>query len=469
MKQSSKLRFLGVASVLALVSTLSLPSVTVGGMSFVGNQAVAAEEDKPTPPQMKLTQCKSPPEKRKLKSLSQKFFKKVADVDELMNPTPDEKTGEAAEPDYKAAWPKLKKLIDRCDDCDEYEWAQLYQRAAFLQFQLENTPGAIDYFKKVVSKSPNIPESLESSLLYQIAQLLTSEERYDESLKTFDKWEAMCPKVVPEDYYYYRAQIYYQSDKKDQALKAITYAIDFKEKHDSIPKERWLKLQLAIYADREDYKSAEKVAEKIAVHYTTLKSVGHLAQIYGVNGKEKEQLALSDALFLAGGFTKERDYRNLGYLYLSADAPYLASRVFAKGLKEKKMERSSKNLEVYAASLSQAQEVDEALPIMEEAASKSDEGKLYSTLSAIYLDAEKFDKAVSAGKKALKKGVKNAGEVHMYMGSAYMYMERYDDAISALRKALRDEKYQKYAEKLITYVKNQKRRDEELRKAKLKI
>ncbi len=469
MKQSSKLGFLGALSVLALVSTLNLPSVTVGGISFMGNQALAQDDAKTMPPQKKLTQCKSPPEKRRLKSLGQKFFKKVADIDELMNPTPDEKTGEAAEPDYKAAWPKLKKLIDRCDDCDEYEWAQLYQRAAFLQFQLENTPAAIDYFKKVVSKSPNIPESLETSLLYQIAQLLTAEERYDEALKTFDKWEAMCPKVVPEDYYYYRAQIYYQSDKKDEALKAVSYAIDFKEKLGSIPKERWLKLKLAIYADREDYKNAEKVAEKIAVHYTNLKSVGHLAQIYGVNGKEKEQLALSDALLLAGGFTKEREYRNLGYLYLSADAPYLASRVFAKGFKEEKMERTSKNLEVYAASLSQAQEVEEALPIMEEAASKSDEGKLYSTLAAIYLDAEKFDKAISAGKKALNKGVKNEGEVHMFMGSAYMYMEEYDAAITALRKALRDDKYEKYAEKLIAYVKSQKKRDEELRKAKLKI
>lgn len=469
MKQSSKLGLLGAAGIFAFASAVTVPNFSIGELNVVGNVALA-QEAKETPPQMKVAGCKTKPPKRKLKSLGQKFFKKVAEVDELMNPTPDEKTGEAAEPNYKAAWPKLKKMIDRCDDCDEYEWAQLYQRAAFLQFQLENIPGAIEYFQKVVAKSPNIPETLEASLLYQIAQLLTSEERYKEALTTFDKWEAMCPTIVPEDYYYYRAQIYYQIDQKDNALKAVSSLISFKENLGNIPKESWLKLQLAIYADREDYKSAEKVAEKLVVNYTSLKMVGQLAQLYGMNGKEKEQMALLDTLNVADAFTKEREFRNLAYSYLSADAPYLASRVLKKGLKEKKVDRSSKNLEIYAASLSQAQEVDEALPVMEEAASKSDEGKLYATLSAVYLDAEKFKDSIEAGKKALKKkGLKSEGEVHMYMGSSYMYLEQYDNSLSSLRKALNDDKYKKYAENLIRYVKSQKKRDEELRKAQLKI
>lgn len=462
-KSSSKLGLLSAAGLFVVASAITVPNFSVLGVSFVGAQAHAAAPT--TPPQMKVAGCKAPPKKRKLKSLGQKFFKKVEQVDELMNPTPNEKTGAAAEPNYKAAWPKLKRLIDRCDDCSPYAWAQLYQRAAFLQFQLDNIPAAIDYFKKVVSKSPNIPESLETSLLYQIAQLLTSEEKYAEALKTFDKWEAMCPTIVPADYYYYRAQVYYQLNRKGDALKAISKAIAFKEKHGGIPKESWLKLQLAIYADKEDYKSAEKVAVKLVVHYTSTRVIAQLAQIYGMNGKEKQQLAMLDSLNVADGFTKEREYRSLGYLYLSVDAPFLASRVFNKGFKAKKIERTSKNLEVYAASLSQSQEVADAMPIMEEAAKKSDKGKLFATLSAIYLDAEKFKKSIAAGKNALKKGVKNTGEVHMFMGSAYLSLEQYDASIASLRKALNDKKYGPHATNLIKYVKSQKKRDADLKKA----
>lgn len=469
MKPFNRLGLMGAAGVFALASIATLPSFSVGTLEFVGNSALA-QAAAVTPPQMKLDGCKAPPEKRRLKSLDQKFFKKVAEVDELMNPTPDEKTGVAAEPNYKAAWPKLAKLLERCEDCTPYEWAQLYQRAAFLQFQLESVPKAIDYFQKVVAQSPNIPESLETSLLYQIAQLQTSEERYAEATKTFDKWETMCPSIVPEDYYYFRAQIYYQSDRKDEALRAITRAIDFKEKNGGIPKESWLKLQLAVYADREDYKSAEKVAEKLAVNYTNTKLLAQLASIYGLNGKEKEQMALLDLLNVVNALDKERELRNLAYLYLSADAPYLASRVLKKGFKAEQIERSSKNLEVYAASLSQAQEVDQALPIMEEAAKKSDEGKLYATLAAVYLDAEKYKESIAAGKRALEKGkLKSEGEVYMYMGSAHLYLEQYDASIEALRKAAKDEKYGKYADDLIRYVRKEKEREEELRKAKLKV
>ena len=467
MKQSSKLGLLSALSSLVLAAVITVPDLSVGSLNFVGSSALAA--DGTTPPQMKVDGCVKAPVKRKLKSISQKFFKKVAEVDELMNPTPNEKTGVAAEPNYKAAWPILKKLVDRCDDCDDYEWAQLYQRAAFLQFQLEDVPKAIEYFQKVISKSPNIPESLETSLLYQLGQLLSSEERYDEATKVFEKWEAMCPSIVPEDYFYFRAQIYYQANKKDLSLKAITKAINFKEANGGIAKEGWLKLQLAIYADAENYKAAEAVAEKLAVHYTSVKMLGQLASIYGLNGKDSRQLAILDGLNVINGFENEREYRNLAYLYLSTDAPYLASRVLKKGFSAKKIERTSKNLEVYAASLSQSQEVDDALPIMEEAASKSDEGKLYATLTAVYLDAEQFEKSIAAGKKALSKdGLKTKGEVYMYMGSSYMYLEKYDDAIDVLRKVNKDDKYYKHANELINYVKREKTRNDELRKAKLK-
>lgn len=446
--------------------TLSCSLLMVAAIG-VSSEAYAANGEA-SQAQKELANCKAPPEKRRLKSLTQKFFKKVAEVDQLTNPEPD-KNGNSPEPDYKAAWPVLKRLVDRCDDCNDYEWAQLYQRAAFIRYSLEDISGAIDYFKKVASKAPNIPATLETQLLFQIAQLLTSQEKYKESNTYFDKWEAMCPAVIPKDYYYFKAQNYYLLGDRNTSLKTISRGIEITESKGEIAKESWYKLKMAIYLDKEDFKNAEKVAETLVVNYTNPRIMTQLASLYGMNDKNKSQLALLDALNVAGDLSKESEYKNLAYLYLEHEAPILASKVMKKGIDKKVVKRTSKNLEVWAASLAQAQETNDSLPIMEEAASKSDEGKLFARLSAIYLSADKFEESIKAGQQALKKGgLKSDGEVHMYIGSAYLSLEEYSKSITSLEKALRDKKYQNYAENLLKYVRSEKKRSDALKKAKLK-
>jgi tetratricopeptide (TPR) repeat protein len=449
------------------MSLAALPTINLGDVRIVGTYAASAAEVQQ--PAVKLPGCKAPPAKRKLAALTQKFYKKVEPVDKLLNPEADEKTGKAAEPNYKGAWVELQKLLGRCDDCNAYESAQLFQRAGVIQYNLENVPKAIDYFKQVLSKAPEIPESLEATLAFQVAQLLTSIDKFDEALKMLDKWETLCPTVVPSDYFYTRAQNLYLMNRKDEALAQIDRAIKMVEAKGEAVREPWYKLKLAIYVDKEDYKGAEDVAELLVSKYFDLRMLSQLASLYGMNGKEKEQTALMDALYSAKELNSESQYKNLAYLYLGAEAPYLAAKVMKSGVEAKAVERSAKNLEVWAVSLTQAQEVKKALPIMEEAAQKAGDGKLYATLTAIYLDAEQFEDAVASGKKALSKGgLRSKGEIHMYIGSAYMNLERYDEALSALSNASGDPKYGAHAENLAKYVKREKERADELKKAKLK-
>lgn len=457
---------LKIASIFTAVVGLgltSLPSVDTSAFRLIDNSALAQASTTP-----KLAGCKAPPERRRLKALDQKFFKKVAEVDMLMSPEPDKRTGQAPEPNYQAAWPKLKQMVDRCDDCNEYERAQLYQRAAVVQYNLDNIPGAIDYFQKVLAQSPNIPETLEAQLTYQVAQLLTAEERYQEALNFFGKWEALCPSLVPDDYFYYRAQNLYLLNRKDEALTELSKSIKLVQAKGETPREGWYRLQLAIYVDKEDYKAAEKVAEALSVHYTNTRILAQLASLYGMNGKEKEQMALMDALYVAGALDRENQYKNLAYLFLGAEAPYLASKVMKKGIESKAIERDGKNLEVWAVSLTQAQELKQALPIMEEAAQKMDNGKIYATLAAIYLNTDQFNEAVAAGRKALSKGgLRSQGEIHMYMGSAYLGLKKYDESMKALKEAVKDDKYKTHAQNLMKYVQSERTREEGLRDANL--
>lgn len=403
---------------------------------------------------------------RRLPALGQNLFKKLAPVDEMISPVPDEKTGITPEPNFKEGWARLKKIVDRCDDCNPYEQAQLYNRAAYVNYSLEDVKGAIDYYGKVAALTPNIPMSLEQQSLFTVAQLKASLEDYKGALAAFQKWEKTCPRIVPNDYYYMLAQIYYQMEDKNSALKFANKAVSVVEAKGEVPKETWFRLQMALYVDKEDFKTAANVAEKIVINYPKPKNISQLAGLYGLLGKEKEQRGLLDALNVLGALDKESQVRNLASLYQSAEAPYLAARVLEAQLKKGTLPRNTKNLEYLGAALRQSQEIKKSIPVMEEAASKSTDGKLYAQLSAIYLDAEDFKKSIEAADKALQKGgLKFPGEPHFYKGNAEMQLQRYGSSIVSLKKALKDERYGRYARELLRYVESEKARVDGLRRA----
>ena len=411
--------------------------------------------------------CGTEPVKpRRLPALGQKLFKKLAPVDEMISPEEDPKTGVVAEPNFKEGWRRLQKIVNRCDDCNPYEQAQLYNRAAYVNYSLENTKGAISFYEKMVGLSPNIPLSLEQQSLFTTAQLKASLEDYKGAMASFNKWEKTCPKIIPTDYYYMLAQIYYQMEDKKSALSFATKAVKNVEGKGQIPKESWYRLQMALYVDKEDFKTATSVAEKIAINYPKPKNISQLAGLYGITGKDKEQRGLLDALNVLGAIDKESQVRNLASLYQSGEAPYLAAKVLKTHLKKGTLPRNAKNLEYLGAALRQSQEIKESIPVMEEAAKKANDGKLYAQLSAIYLDAEDYKKSIDAANQALKKGgLKYPGEPHFYKGNAEMQLKRFGSAIESLKKARKDDRFGKYASDLLRYVESEKAREDGLKKA----
>ncbi|HEY7772585.1 MAG TPA: hypothetical protein VIC26_05365 [Marinagarivorans sp.] len=411
--------------------------------------------------------CGAEPAKpRRLPALSQKLFKKLAPVDEMISPDEDPSTGVTPEPNYREGWNRLQRIVDRCDDCNPYEQAQLYNRAAFVNYSLDNVKGAISYYEKVAGLSPGIPLSLEQQSLFTTAQLKASLEDYQGAMASFKRWEKTCPTVVPNDYYYMLAQIYYQMDDKKSALSFANKAVQKVEEKGQVPKETWYRLQMALYVDREDYKTATNVAEKIAVNYPKPKNIGQLAGLYGLIGKEKEQRSLLDALNVLGAIDKESQVRNLASLYQSGEAPYLAAKILKTHLKKGTLPRNAKNLEYLGAALRQSQEIKESIPVMEDAAKLSNDGKLYAQLSAIYLDDEDYKKSIDAANQAIKKGgLKNPGEPYFYKGNAEMQLKRFASSIESLKKARKDDRFGKYASDLLRYVESEKAREDGLKKA----
>lgn len=111
----------------------------------------------------------------------------------------------------------------------------------------------------------------------------------------------------------------------------------------------------------------------------------------------------------------------------------------------------------------QAQEVAKAIPAMEIAADKSEDGELYARLGNVYLDGDKFEEAIAALEKGLKRGgVRREDNAQLSLGMAYFNTKQYDKARKAFRAAGKDKRSETYAKQWIKYLNSELERQAKL-------
>ncbi|PDH37530.1 MAG: hypothetical protein CNF01_04155, partial [Halieaceae bacterium MED-G27] len=153
------------------------------------------------------------------------------------------------------------------------------------------------------------------------------------------------------------------------------------------------------------------------------------------------------------------------YYYLNAEAPYPAAKVLAEGLDSETLEATSKNYELTGNAWRQAQEVQKSLPMLETAASKSENGDLFSRLGSVYLDLDQNQKAVDAIRKGLDRGgVKRPDQARLALGMALFNLGEFNAARRAFREAAKDERSKTYAQQWLRYISSEENRLEELAK-----
>lgn len=445
------------ASVVFTAATIAVPaglnsastaldsSYTFGAVAFAQSSGAKGEEKTRVTPAM-----------------SEAMFKKFGKVQELGNPEEEGKEG-----DLQAALRELNEIRDDCDDCNKYELATMYNYYGWLYYALERPDDAIRAYENLIGQSPEIPLGLELGTMYKLAQLNYAEDNYQKALTWLNRWMELSD-IVGADSYVMRAQIHYQLGDNAKALSDVNTGVSMVEKKGDVPKESWYNLQRALYLDKEDYKTGINILEKMIVHYPKVQYYRQLSQLYGAVGREKDQLYILDALYVAGLLESEADVKNLGLLLLSEQVPYKASKILKKGLDEDLIEDSSRNLEILANALRMAQEIKESIPVMARAAQKAEDGDLFAQLAAIYLDADDNKKAVSAAESALKRGdVKRPGNLYLTKGMAHFNLEEYDAAIKSFREATKiDEAGVKdMADRWIQHVRAEQNRAEQLRKS----
>ena len=297
---------------------------------------------------------------------------------------------------------------------------------------------------------------------FTIAQLYFVQEQWQKGINALLEWFKVT-ETPNANAYVLLAQGYYQIKDYDKALFNVEKAISMYVAKDKIPKEQWYNLARFLYFEKNDVGKTVDTLEILLKYYPKKQYWVQLSHMYGEQKKESQQLSAMETAYVQGMLDKGTEQVTMAYLYLNAEVPYKAAKVMDKGIKNKSVEGTSKNYEILGNAWRQAQEIEKAIPAMEQAAAKSDKGELYARLGNVYLDGDQYKKAISSINKGLSRGgVKRPDNARLVLGMAYFNVKQYDKAREAFKAAGRDERSEKYASQWIKYMDSELQRQRSL-------
>ena len=358
---------------------LSLAGLFIAGPVNLVSTAYAAEEEKPR-------------KTRRVPSMSEKVYKKLAEAQEAIDIK-----------DYALAEQLLREMLNRSKRFNKNEIGQVHSMLGYTFFLREDYKSAIREYKIVVAQGEDIPEGLETTTLYTLAQLSFVEGQYQAALDYMETWITKATNPGPEPQIF-MGQVYYQMKDYPAAIVKIENGIRLAEERGTKIKENWWALLNYLYYEQENMPKVIEILEILVRDFPKRDYWVRLAGMYGQEGDEKRHLHTLQAAYAGDFLDKETDLTNLAGLLMQDEVPYKAAKVLAQGIDDDVVEKSAKNLRALGQAWQLAQEVEKAIPVLEDAAKLSDDGRIYDQLSYVYLEADRYDDCVRSTNDALNKG-----------------------------------------------------------------
>jgi len=401
---------------------------------------------------------------RRVPNISEMTFRRLAQAQELMDLK-----------EYDAALEVLVEMDRRSRRYNGNELGQVYSMFAFIMFSKEDNPRTIQYYEKVLEQGDDITEGLEHGTMYSLAQLYFVEEEYQRSLDMMNRWlikKADFGEDPGPNPRYFMGQVYYAMKDYPGATKQIELAITMAEERNMVPiKENWWQLLRFLYFEQDNWDRVLEILHVLVRDYPKRDYWVQLAGIYGQEGYEREQVLAMEVAHAGGYLDRERDVLNYGGLLMQEEVPHRAAKWMQVGFDEELVEATAKNLQSLGQAYQIAQDIDDAIPILENAGKLSEEGEIFSRLSQLYLEKDEYKKCTDAADSALEKGVDREYNTEIVLGMCLFNRDRLTQArktfVTARRHARADknESVERICNQWITYIDRDRIRRDELAKA----
>ena len=385
---------------------------------------------------------------------------------------------------YQDAMQILQTMADRPRGYNGAERAVVHQMLAYAYYELDNIEKTIEHYEQVLAQMPDISEGMELTTLNQLSKLYFQEGQkfdddrqalpwYQKALTTMREWLAKSEDEGP-DAHFYVAQIYYQMKDFNAAIEELELVVRLSRERDIRVREEWWTLLQYLYFDQENWPKVVEILEILVDEYPKRAYWVNLASVYGEMDQADKQLWTMEAAHAGGFLDMETDIRTFGGLLLQNELPHRASTYLKKGFDDEVVERTVSNLQTLGQAYQLAQEVDKAIPILEEAGEMAEDGRTYDLLSSLYLENDEHDKCIRAANNALEKGdIRNPLATRVTLGTCLFNVHNLGDArkvfVDVRRDARRadDRTEERIASQWVTYIDTERRRLAELERASL--
>jgi tetratricopeptide (TPR) repeat protein len=338
------------------------------------------------------------------------------------------------EENYDDARKTLESM--RSGNLNDYELAIVEQTLGYVFTGQGNYAKAVPHFEKAIELD-SLPNSAHFGLMYSLAQLYAGMEppRFKESVDlTLEYIKFQCdPK--PEAFILV-ASGYASMERYREALPYVQKAI---AGAGGEAKESWYQLELAIYFELKDYKSAASLLTRMVGTWPDkLKYWEMLSGAYQEQGRDTDSLSVLMVAYQKGLITEEKKILNVVNMNMFLDVPYIAGSMLEKEMAAGRVETTEKNLEKLRSAWTSAREFDKAVAVIDQLAPMKPDGELYVQKAQLLMEKGQWEGVITASEQALEKGgLDKPGGAYLMMGIAANELERWDKAREALNEARR--------------------------------
>lgn len=288
---------------------------------------------------------------------------------------------------------------DKANAYDKSVAAQIGSQAAYGK---DDNNLARDYAKKVLEFN-GLDNNNHYQTMFFLAQLQMQDDQFADALVTMDKFLAETKSQKPEELVV-KGNILYRMERYADAIPLLKQAVDASPE----PKNEWLQVLMASYAEAGQNDAAVKLAEQIAgKNPGDKKAQMNLASVYLQADKNDQAAGVLEKLRASGQLTDDREYRQLYSMYANMDGKEKeVISVINEGVQKGVLKDDYQTNLALAQSYYYSEQIPQAIAAWQKAAPQSPNGETYLNLARVLWQEDRIPEAKQAAKAALDKGLK---------------------------------------------------------------
>jgi tetratricopeptide (TPR) repeat protein len=346
----------------------------------------------------------------------------------------------AQEAMQKKQWDTALSEIKRAQASEKKTPFESYQIDEFLGYvliQQKKFGEAAPVFERMLNSGFLPPEKVDDTTK-TVAQLYFQLKEYKKSAEWAKKWLEKHPGT--EDMSELLGQSYYVLNDYKNAATTMTAVTTSAERAGRQPKENWLQIVLSSQFKLDNKDGIAEALKKLVRYYPKNEYWENLLDIYRrQNSSDRLTLGFYRLMSDVGVLKQKDDYVEMAQLAIDAGVPGEAQQVVEKGVENGTLKSTDKTEQgrydrLLASAKKSATTDQAALPQLAKEAEKATQGQADVALGQAYLSYGKFDEAIGALQRGIRKGgVTDADEAQISLGIAYLRKGQKDLARQAFK------------------------------------